>query len=241
MEAEWPTFPELCLLSSTALALAVDLVRTLEVDADRMRTNVVDNDLLLSEQVLGAYAARVGKHQAQAELQSLLAGARVQGRSLADAVVTGGGGARPIWRRWRHHGADGAPSTSSRPVSPASSTPRRRRGRDRRRPELVDGAYAYEIRTAGALHDGLNLADMAHLLQLVADGIVPRAAASDLAGALERADASDSTDFGYDAFGEPYSSRERRFESELGDVAGWLPAGRPRRGATRIVPPPSAS
>jgi adenylosuccinate lyase len=89
-KAEWPTFPELCLLSSTALALAVDLVRTLEVDADRMRTNVVDNDLLLSEQVLGAYAARVGKHQAQAELQSLLAGARVQGRSLADAVVTAG-------------------------------------------------------------------------------------------------------------------------------------------------------
>jgi argininosuccinate lyase len=103
-------------------------------------------------------------------------------------------------------------------------------------PELVDGAYAYEIRTAGALHDGLNLADMAHLLQLVADGIVPRAAASDLAGALERADASDSTDFGYDAaLGEPYSSRERRFESELGDVAGWLPAGRPRREATRVA------
>ena len=89
-KAEWPTFPELCLLSSTALELAVDLVRTLEVDADRMRTNVVDNDLLLSEQVLGAYAARVGKHQAQAELQSLLAGARVGGRSLADAVVTAG-------------------------------------------------------------------------------------------------------------------------------------------------------
>jgi adenylosuccinate lyase len=89
-KAEWPTFPELCLLTSTSLELALDLVRTLEVDADRMRTNVVGNDLLLSEQVLGAYAARVGKHQAQAELQSLLAGARADGRSLAEAVITAG-------------------------------------------------------------------------------------------------------------------------------------------------------
>ena len=190
-KAEWPTFPELCLLSSTALELAVDLVRTLEVDADRMRTNVVDNDLLLSEQVLGAYAARVGKHQAQAELQSLLAGARAKVGRWPTPSSRQGGGARPIWRRWARAPRcrpPSMPSTSSRPVSPASSTPRRRRGRDgdlavRRRPELVDGAYAYEIRTAGALHDGLNLADMAHLLQLVADGIVPRAAASDLAGA----------------------------------------------------------
>ena len=103
-------------------------------------------------------------------------------------------------------------------------------------PELVNGAYAYEIRTAGVLHGGLNLADMAHLLQLVTDGIVPRPVASELAGALLRADATDWTDFGYDpAFGEPYSSRERRFDSELGDVAGWLHAGRPRREATRVA------
>ena len=103
-------------------------------------------------------------------------------------------------------------------------------------PELVDGAYAYEIRTARVLHDGLNLADMAHLLQLATDGIVPRPAASALAGALVRADATDWTDFGYDpASGEPYSSRERRFESEVGEAAGWLHAGRPRREATRVA------
>jgi argininosuccinate lyase len=103
-------------------------------------------------------------------------------------------------------------------------------------PELIDGAYAYELRTAAALHDGLNLADMAHLLQLVADGIVPSAPAAQLAGALARADAVEWTDFGYDAgFGEPYSSRERRFEAELGDAAGWLHAGRPRREATRVA------
>jgi adenylosuccinate lyase len=89
-KAEWPTFPEVCLLTSTALALALDLVRTLEVDTDRMRTNLTGNDLLLSEQVLGAYAARVGKHRAQEELQSVLAAARAGGGSLAEAVVTAG-------------------------------------------------------------------------------------------------------------------------------------------------------
>ena len=103
-------------------------------------------------------------------------------------------------------------------------------------PELIDGAYAYELRTAAVMHDGLNLADMAHLLQLVADGIVPRAASVELAGALQRADGTAWSDFGYDAAGgEPYNSRERRFEAELGHGAGWLHAGRPRREATRVA------
>ncbi len=103
-------------------------------------------------------------------------------------------------------------------------------------PELIDGAYAYEVRTAGVLHDGLNLADMAHLLQLGADGIVPRSAAVALAGALVRADATRWTDFGYEAAsGEPYNSRERRFDHEIGHGAGWLHAGRPRREATRVA------
>jgi argininosuccinate lyase len=43
-------------------------------------------------------------------------------------------------------------------------------------------------------------------------------------------------DFPYDpAFGEPYNSRERYFTSQIGDDAGWLHAGRPRREAVRIA------
>jgi argininosuccinate lyase len=42
--------------------------------------------------------------------------------------------------------------------------------------------------------------------------------------------------FPYDpAFGEPYNSRERFFVERLGNVAGWLHAGRPRREAARIA------
>ena len=89
-KAEWPAFPELCLLTSSALALAIDLVQGLEVRGERMRANVDGDPGLLSERVLSAYAARVGKHRAQAELQTVLAGARADGRSMADAVVAAG-------------------------------------------------------------------------------------------------------------------------------------------------------
>src|SRR5205823_7867855 len=43
-------------------------------------------------------------------------------------------------------------------------------------------------------------------------------------------------EFPYDpSFGEAYNSRERYFVSRLGDTAGWLHAGRPRREATRLA------
>ena len=117
-------------------------------------------------------------------------------------------------------------SPSSAPSGPAG----------RPAPELVEGAYAYEIGTAAALHEGLNLADMAHLLLLDGQGLVPAADAAALAGVLLDADATDWQDFGYDAsFGEPYSSRERAFEAVIGERAGWLHAGRTRREATRVA------
>ena len=53
-KAEWPAFPELCLLTSSALALAIDLVRGLEVHTERMRANVDGDQGLLSERVLSA-------------------------------------------------------------------------------------------------------------------------------------------------------------------------------------------
>ena len=46
----------------------------------------------------------------------------------------------------------------------------------------------------------------------------------------------DAADFPYDpSFGEPYNSRERYFVSRIGDAAGWLHAGRPRREAVRVA------
>ena len=37
------------------------------------------------------------------------------------------------------------------------------------------------------------------------------------------------------AYGEPYNSRERHFVATIGDDAGWLHAGRPRREAARVA------
>ena len=100
-------------------------------------------------------------------------------------------------------------------------------------PELVDAGFGYESRGAAALHDGLNHADLAHVLDLLDRGIIPRPAAV----ALLRVVLDASMDaIGYDPRdGEPYNSRERAFAAQIGSAAGWLHAGRPRREATRVA------
>jgi argininosuccinate lyase len=103
-------------------------------------------------------------------------------------------------------------------------------------PELVDSGFALENADAPFLHQGLNLADIAHVLDLERRGIVPAPAVRDLIRLLLEVEQMDAEDFPYDpAFGEPYNSRERYFVERLGKVAGWLHAGRPRREAARIA------
>ena len=71
-------------------------------------------------------------------------------------------------------------------------------------PELIEAGFAYEIAGAGILHEGLNLADMAHLLQQHGHGIVPDDDAVALAAVLLEADSVEADRFGYDAAaGEP--------------------------------------
>jgi len=103
-------------------------------------------------------------------------------------------------------------------------------------PELVDSGFALENADAPFLHDGLNLADLAHVLDLLRRAIIPAPAARDLVSLLLAVQQMPAQDFPYDPeFGEPYNSRERFFVERLGDVAGWLHAGRPRREAARIA------
>ena len=98
--------------------------------------------------------------------------------------------------------------------------------------DLVEGAFDYEIRTAAVLHDGLNVADIAHLVLREPRVVVPDADAVALGGVLRDADATPWAEFGYDpAHGEVYSCRERVFGAVRATRAGWLHAGRPRREA----------
>ncbi|MEX3010626.1 lyase family protein [Hoeflea sp. TYP-13] len=102
--------------------------------------------------------------------------------------------------------------------------------------ELIDAGFAWEIADAPMLHHGLNVADLGHVLDLQHRGIIPGGAARQLLTVLMEAYHTDAADFPYDArHGEPYNSRERHFVERIGDAAGWLHAGRPRREAARVA------
>lgn len=86
-KAEWVAFPEVCLLTGTALSLAKRVLSGLEVDEAAMRRNLgAARGYLSSERVLSALAPAIGKHRAQARLQEILAEARERGATLEDAL-----------------------------------------------------------------------------------------------------------------------------------------------------------
>jgi len=103
-------------------------------------------------------------------------------------------------------------------------------------PELLATGYALETADAPLLHEGLGLADLAHVLALVEAGVVPAPAAEDLARELLQILSTPPEDFPYDpVYGDAYNSRERELQSRIGDAAGWLHTGRTRREAGRIA------
>lgn len=103
-------------------------------------------------------------------------------------------------------------------------------------PELIESGFTLENADASFLHRGLNLADLAHVLDLDRRGIVPTEARKELLALLLEVSDVAAEDFPYDpANGEPYNSREKYFVSRIGDAAGWLHAGRPRREAARVA------
>ncbi len=100
-------------------------------------------------------------------------------------------------------------------------------------PEMVAAGYALETADGPLLQRGLTLADLAHVLVLREQGVIPGSDATALLGALLELDRSE---FEFDpVYGDAYNSRERWLESKVGTAAGWLAAGRPRREAGRIA------
>jgi argininosuccinate lyase len=102
--------------------------------------------------------------------------------------------------------------------------------------ELIAAGFELENADAPLLHHGINLADIAHVIDLGRAGVIPPAAARQLLALLLETLQVPADEFPYEpAYGEPYNSRERYFVARVGDVAGWLHAGRPRREAMRIA------
>ncbi|MFL6836038.1 MAG: 3-carboxy-cis,cis-muconate cycloisomerase [Bradyrhizobium sp.] len=63
--AEWPTLPQLMLVTSGALASIVDIAEGLDVDAARMRSNLeATHGLIMAEAVTFALAEKIGKSNA---------------------------------------------------------------------------------------------------------------------------------------------------------------------------------
>jgi argininosuccinate lyase len=95
-------------------------------------------------------------------------------------------------------------------------------------PELVAAGYELELADAPLLERGLTLADIAHVVALPT---IPDDHRRQLLAALARVDVS-----GIDhRYGDLVNLRERALQTSIGDAAGWLNAGRPRREAGRIA------
>jgi adenylosuccinate lyase len=87
-KAEWAAFPEVCLLTGTALALAGRLLAGLEVDAAAMARNLeASRGHVASERVLAALAPPLGKHRAQALLQEAMRRGRARRQTFEEALL----------------------------------------------------------------------------------------------------------------------------------------------------------
>lgn len=102
--------------------------------------------------------------------------------------------------------------------------------------ELMAAGYALELADAPLLHEGLLLADLAHVIALSEQRLLPDEVAPPLLAGLLELGAVPAEDFPYDVtLGDAYNSRERVLTRRLGSLAGWVHLGRTRREAGRIA------
>ena len=87
-KAEWAFLPQACTAAAAALALAVELVGGLQVDAGRMRANLdAQGGYVLAEGVMLALAERVGKDRAHALVHDAAARGVADGVPFRDALL----------------------------------------------------------------------------------------------------------------------------------------------------------
>ncbi|MGH2411705.1 MAG: lyase family protein, partial [Chloroflexota bacterium] len=85
--AEWETLPEICLLTSGALAQLIQVAEGLELDVARMRVNLDrTGGLILSEAAAMALAKQVDKSTARRLVEEAILRARQSGRGLRDEL-----------------------------------------------------------------------------------------------------------------------------------------------------------
>jgi argininosuccinate lyase len=101
-------------------------------------------------------------------------------------------------------------------------------------PELVESAYWYETSDALLLHHDLNLADLAHLLHLQEQQLIPPNIAQALVQLVLQLDGE--LQFPYEpAQGDAFTNREHWLQGRAPDAVGYYSTGRARREATTIA------
>src|SRR5580704_7276524 len=86
--AEWPTLPNLLLVTSGALAAIVDIAEGLEVDAVRMRANLdATGGLIMAEAVTMALAETIGKSEAHHLVEAASKKAVAEKKRLRDVLA----------------------------------------------------------------------------------------------------------------------------------------------------------
>jgi 3-carboxy-cis,cis-muconate cycloisomerase len=86
--AEWPTLPQLILVTSGALAAIVDIAEGLEVDAARMRSNLdATHGLIMAEAVTFALADKIGKSDAHHLIEAASKRAVAEKKHLRDVLA----------------------------------------------------------------------------------------------------------------------------------------------------------
>jgi 3-carboxy-cis,cis-muconate cycloisomerase len=87
-QAEWPAFPALALVTSSALEAIVDIAEGLEVDEARMRVNLAETrGRIMAEAVSFALASKLGKHEAHGIVEEASRKAAATKRDLRDVVA----------------------------------------------------------------------------------------------------------------------------------------------------------
>jgi len=85
---EWTTFPALALVTSGALAAVVQIAEGLEVDVERLRTNLeLTGGQVMAEALSFALAERIGRSQAHALLRELSQKADQEKRPLKEVMI----------------------------------------------------------------------------------------------------------------------------------------------------------
>ena len=87
-QAEWVALPQLFLLASGATSQLADMAKGIEIDTDRMRTNLeLTNGLIMAEAVQMALGEKIGRMQAHDLLETASKRAASEGRHLREVIA----------------------------------------------------------------------------------------------------------------------------------------------------------